>query len=68
MRYTRFYGNLYECPHGNRLISCPVFNKDHLSFEEKFIWFDGLTPVEKEDIMNRHRECMEERSNKVAKK
>lgn len=64
MKYVDFYGNLFGCPYGHRLITCPVYKLDQLSFTEKFNWFENLTPTEKDAILDNHTECVEIRANK----
>lgn len=61
MNYIRVYGILYNCPFGRRRVSCPLYDKDHLSLEEKFKWFEALPAEEKNNLANHHLKCLKER-------
>lgn len=68
MKYLVFYGNLYECPWGERLKDCPVKVVSDLTFEEKFKWFNNLPDQQKNDIIAHHNHCSKVRAmNKVSK-
>ncbi len=62
---TYLYGIAYECPKRNRNKNCPLFEIDHLSFEEKIIWINKLNEDKIEAILNYHvlctKDCLPER-------
>lgn len=66
MKYIGFLGNLYDCPLGHRENTCPVNPVEDLSFEEKFNWFEGLTIIEKDAILECHSQCTTRRTQRKA--
>lgn len=64
MRYMVFYGNLYECPWGQRLDTCPVNPVTDLTFEEKYKWFNNLDDNKKNEIFAHHNQCSKKRALK----
>lgn len=52
-----YYGILLDCPAENRLNSCPIKAKEHLSFKDKIKWYDNLSSVQKHRIVSHHLAC-----------
>lgn len=61
MKYLGFYGVLFDCPFGRRKVSCDLFTLEHMSFEEKYKWFENLSADKKDALVERHQKCLEER-------
>ncbi len=59
--FYQIYGIFFDCPAKNRLGNCPVNEAKHLSFKEKFIWFNGLDTKKKNCILAHHVNCSHKR-------
>jgi hypothetical protein len=57
-KYSLFYGNLFNCPVGRRVRTCPIYPLEYMTFEERFNWFNQLSPEEKDNILRHHTSCV----------
>jgi hypothetical protein len=56
------YGLAYNCPAIDRLIDCPFKEIEHLEFQEKVKWVEGLSQEEKKILLEVHKVCSYNRS------
>lgn len=62
-KYIILYGNLYDCPAGPRLESCPLTCMQHLTFEEKYDVVSRLSNEEQDAILKHHDDCLLKRKS-----
>ncbi len=57
-----YLGILFYCPVGERVQNCPLQTKELHSFHEKWLWFEALTEVERDTVINHHIHCSNSRN------
>lgn len=56
-----YYGVLFDCPAGERLVNCPMRRIEHFSIRSRILWFESLSHLEKREIIEHHIKCSKER-------
>lgn len=65
LEFSTYVGIVIECPFGDRLPTCPIYEINNIPLNSRIEWFCNLKTTEKQKIVLYHRNCLKNREERA---